>query len=298
MFERSEETRGLRYVIYCGDQDSTTMESIWDPYSAKVQKKECVCHVAKKMGRIWRSLRNKMKNTKLADGKPLSEKGRLTDFAIQKTQNFYGKAIRENSESVPAMRKTIWAVYHHLQAKSAGDHDYCPEGPTSWCRYQKANSAGDADAFRHGAPRIAPSCMQACKPVFESLTEEALLTRCIGALLTRCIGAFSQNRNESFHNLVWEYAPKTDHVGRRVIEIATASAILDFNEVQAIKKAIYAALDLKNGENLDRWIQGTARRQKHQTRSRSSDPEMLSDGRSDKENSLPSEDDFYCAGAF
>ena len=236
LFERSVEARNLRYVVYCGDEDSSSMKTIWDrnPYSVKVEKKECVCHIRKKMGRSLRNLRDKMKNTKLADGKPSGGKGRFSDVAIRRIQNLYGRAIRQNSNSLTEMKRAIWAIFFHLQAENAEAHDHCPKGADSWCKYQKAVSTNQADAFVHGTPYIAPACMQACKLVFESLIAEELLEG--------CIGAYTQNCNESFHNLVWKYAPKIEHVGRRVIEIATAAAVLHFNDTHEAKKGIYAAL--------------------------------------------------------
>lgn len=247
IFGRSMAKRNLRYVCYCGEQDSSTMKKIWesDPYSVKVDKRECVCHIEKKMGRHLRVLRDRMKKQKLSDGKTLSGRGRLTDAAVISIQRFYGIAIRENTDSVPKMRDAIWAIYHHLQAEGPDDHALCPQGLASWCKYQKAVSSGDRANFEHKKPRIPPVCMQATKPVFETLTEEGLLNR--------CLGAFTQNNNESFHQLVWNYAPKTGHCGKRVVDIAVTKAILDFNGGQSAKKGLFQTLRLLPGKFFDEW---------------------------------------------
>ena len=51
------------------------------------------------------------KRWKLADGKPLSVKYRLTDIALEKLQIFYGFAIRINTNSVASIKQAVWATY-------------------------------------------------------------------------------------------------------------------------------------------------------------------------------------------
>ena len=106
IFERSKQQRKLRYVIYCGNQDSSTMKRIREssPYSVEVVKKDCVCHIERKMGRNLRAIREKFRNQKLSDGKFLTGRGRLTDAVILSIQRFYGRAIRDNQQSVNQMR--------------------------------------------------------------------------------------------------------------------------------------------------------------------------------------------------
>ena len=85
--------------------------------------------------------------------------------------------------------------------------------------------------------------MQTCKPVFESLSTDEVLTR--------CLSAFSQNNNESFHQLVWKYAPKIGYTGKRVVDIAVATATLDFNEGQSAKKRLFEVLGMRTGKFFD-----------------------------------------------
>ena len=70
-------------------------------------------------------------------------------------------------------------------------------------------------------PKIALDLKDYIQPVFESLCEEKLLEKCL-------LGA-TQNRNESFNNLLWARAPKTEYVTRSTVEIATGQAVLVFN---------------------------------------------------------------------
>ena len=51
---------------------------------------------------------------KLADGKGLTGKGRLTDSKIDVLQNYYGLAIRENLDDVGKMAKSIEASLYTM----------------------------------------------------------------------------------------------------------------------------------------------------------------------------------------
>lgn len=56
-------------------------------------KKECKGHVQKRVGSRLRKLKLKYKGKLLADGKPITGPGRLTDRVIDTLQNYYGLAI-------------------------------------------------------------------------------------------------------------------------------------------------------------------------------------------------------------
>jgi len=89
MFERSEEKRGLRYVTYVGDGDSSTFTNLKaaDPYPGVVlQKKEDIGHIEKRVKYHLTALKTKMKGQKLSDGKGLDGRGRLTKDVILKIQ--------------------------------------------------------------------------------------------------------------------------------------------------------------------------------------------------------------------
>ena len=94
-----------------------------------IKKGECVGHVQKQLGTHLRNLRTKLKGTKFSDGKPLVGKGRLTEKIINLLQNYYGMAIRQNTKTVPEMRKAIGAVLYHCSENSSEEtrHLYCIE---------------------------------------------------------------------------------------------------------------------------------------------------------------------------
>ena len=99
---------------------------------------------------------------------------------------------------------------------------YCPPGSSSWCKWQKAAAEGTLDDFVHGNPPLNDKVLEAIKPIYESLSDENLLHR--------CLGSETQNNNESLNSLIWTFAPKHIHAGKKTIEIANYLAVCIFNE--------------------------------------------------------------------
>lgn len=88
---------------FYGDGDSKSyaaIKNIHKEHNITVVKKECVRHVQKRLGTALR----KMKKEK----KGFGGKGKLTDAMIDKLQNYYGIAIRNNSGNLTAMKKAIY----------------------------------------------------------------------------------------------------------------------------------------------------------------------------------------------
>ena len=75
------------------------------------------------------------------------------------------------------------------------------------------------DEYQHNSPMRA-EVFEAIKPIYEKLTSDDLLTR--------CIGGYTQN-NESFNSTVWAIAPKTNS-GKVIVDIATSIASCVFND--------------------------------------------------------------------
>lgn len=80
------------------------------------------------MGSRLRELKRKTKGQKLADGKVLGGRKRLSDTQIDKLQNYYGLAIRRGVTSVEEMKRNIWATYFHkLSSNDNPQHGLCPK---------------------------------------------------------------------------------------------------------------------------------------------------------------------------
>ncbi|XP_076549216.1 uncharacterized protein LOC143306722 [Osmia lignaria lignaria] len=217
MFLKSEEKYGVKYGNYIGDGDSKTFKAILDvnPYGDELQvkKSECIGHVEKRMGT---RLRNVKKINKLGG------KGKLTDVLIKKLQSYYRLAIRRNVNSVIDMKNAIMATYYHLCSTNENPrHEHCPTGEESWCKWKKAEALGSTDNLNHPLP-LHPDVQKHILPIFEELSNEDLLHR--------CLGGHTQNANESFNSTVWRLAPKHLHSGLKILEIASFIAAGMFNE--------------------------------------------------------------------
>lgn len=130
----------MRYKYYLGDGDSKGFQSVVssEPYGKDfvIDKLECVGHVQKRMGGRLRKLRRDMKGKILSDGLKIGgKKGRLTDAVIDSLQNYYGLAIRRNTNDLEKMKKDVWATFFHKASTDENpQHNLCDE---SWCNYMK-----------------------------------------------------------------------------------------------------------------------------------------------------------------
>ena len=88
----------------------------------------------KQLGTRLRKIVQKYKGT----DKPLHGKGNLTNSAINSMQNYYGIAIRNNTNNIYAMKKAIGAVLWHSTNFSDNStcHSMCPRDEYSWCKWQ------------------------------------------------------------------------------------------------------------------------------------------------------------------
>ncbi|XP_066599703.1 uncharacterized protein [Prorops nasuta] len=220
MFSRSLNKYGVKYLTYIGDGDSKTFNGIINaaPYEENtIVEKECVGHVEKRMGT---RLRNAKKSNEEIGGEGTDK---LTDKIINEMTKFYGLAIRQHSNSIEEMQKAIWATfYHKCSSDENPQHQNCPEGNDSWCKWRQAEAKGELGQFLHDKPPLAPQVQEIVKPVYEDLSRKDLLTR--------CLGAETQNDNESLYSLIWTIIPKHLHCGPKIVEIATFLAAIIFNE--------------------------------------------------------------------
>lgn len=138
MFQSSVEKYGVMYKNYIGDGDSKVFKVVTEvqPYGSRltVAKKECIGHVQKRMGMRLRNLIKSLGRQTLSDGKGIGGRGRLTAQIIDGLSSYYGKAIRDHSDSVEDMSNAIWATfYHRLSTDAKPQHHLCLKGANSWC---------------------------------------------------------------------------------------------------------------------------------------------------------------------
>jgi hypothetical protein len=183
-----------------------------------VTKRDCVNHADKRMGT---ALRKVVKEKKLG-GQGV---GRLTNVKASKIQLYYGRAIRGNLNSVEQMRNAIWAsFFHSISTNESPHHARCPQGPESWCIFNKAEALG-LPVPDHGPNTLStwmkPEVGGQVIGIYERMSDDNLLLR--------MIAGGTQNANESFNSLIWLYTPKTSWFGYTRVLSAVQSAVIRFN---------------------------------------------------------------------
>ena len=241
LFERSLQ-HGMRYKYLISDGDSKSHNLIVEqqPYGEEhqVEKMDCIGHVQKRVGTALRELKKRHSGQKLSDGKTISGQGRLTDSLIDSLQYFYGLAIRKSVGNVDNMVKSVQATLSHLSSTDDNpQHHLCPEGPDSWCKFQKA--LAKKEPYTHEHPPIPEAIVQLLKPVYARLGARGLLEK--------CVNGYTQNANESLHSVVWKHCPKVLHTGKAAVETACALAVCSWNDGVSSFSAIAQNLQVPLG---------------------------------------------------
>lgn len=259
MFQRSVKN-GVRYRNYIGDGDSKAYSELvnFKPYGDdfSIVKKECVEHVRKRMGtRLREIVKNTVVDTETKAGKKierksLSAKGKLTAKMIDKLTVHYGLAIRRYSDSVGSMKNAIWATFFHYSSTDENpQHKKCPSGADSWCEWQKAAAADALDSFKHTYSALPENVLNAIKPIYEDLSKDALLER--------CVGSFTQSNNESLNQLIWKISPKHLSETSVIVEIAAYVAASVFNEGSFALLTFMQDMGISSGSSAHDWARST-----------------------------------------
>ena len=129
----------------------------------------------------------------MSDGKTIGGHGRLTDALIDDMQTYYGLAIRANVGDVNAMHNAVMAILYHLASSDEKpQHQYCPKGDKSWCKWQKDKANGTI-TYCHSRT-LPPVIVDLLKPVFDDLSSKSRFKK--------CLQGYTQNANESLHSTI------------------------------------------------------------------------------------------------
>lgn len=233
IFERSEQTRKVRYVKYLGDGDSKSFANIKDTYQGiTVQKLECVGHFQKRVGTRCRKLKKNKKG--------LSGRGRLTNATIDRLQNYFGVAIRQNSGNLKRMQDAVRASLFHVASSKTNNWHYphCPTGKDSWCKYNQDKENG-TNTYKPG-PGLPLDIVLLLKPIYEELSADKLLIKCLHGK--------TQNQNESFNAMIWERIPKNTFVSITQLNFGVYDAVSNFNIGRKASVLLYEQLQMIPGE--------------------------------------------------
>lgn len=204
LYKRSVDKHSLRYTTFIGDGDSSAYRSVVKANvygeSVHITKENCVGHIQKRMGTRLRSLLTENKGQKLSDGKSLSGRGRLTHKVIDSFQVFYGIALRTHKGNLSQMQQATQAILcHYYSTPDKPNHDNCPKGEDSWCKYQSDLVTGQV-TYRYPKYPLPEAVVEKLTPLFLELSSEKLLKTCLKGL--------TQNANESLHSMLWKLVSK------------------------------------------------------------------------------------------
>ena len=168
------------------------------------------------MGTALRKLKLQKGKAKLADNKINWRVGRLTAARIDKLQTYYGLAIRRHKNNIEAMKIVIWAgLYHSASTDKNLQHQNCPMGQGTWCKYNKAMLQKKQSNNKNLLPN---AIVDELKPIYKKLTKDDMMNG--------CLGHYTQNNYEATNHLISSRCPKIFHSGRYHLD---AAAVVAFN---------------------------------------------------------------------
>jgi hypothetical protein len=190
-----------------------------------------VGHYQKRVGTRCRKLKKNVKG--------LGGRGRLTDATIDRLQNYFGVAIRQNTGRLEDMQNSVRAsLFHVASSKTNNWHNpHCPTGPNSWCRYNR-DLASNSQTYKPG-PGLPIDIVMLLKPIFAELSSDDMLFKCLHGK--------TQNQNESFNAMIWERIPKATFVSLRQLRLGTYDAVSNFNIGRKASILLYEKLDMIPG---------------------------------------------------
>lgn len=130
------------------------------------------------------------------------------------------------------------SLFHCASSEQRNLHTHCPEGPDSWCRFNK-DRANQTNIYRPG-PGLPLTVIAELKPIYKRLSEDDLLARCLDGK--------TQNQNESLNGMIWERVPKTVFIGSETLQLGIYDAVAHFNIGCQAAVNVLLELGLEPGE--------------------------------------------------
>jgi len=132
-------------------------------------------------------------------------------------------------------------LLHYSSTDQKPQHEKYPSGADSWCAWQRASATNVLSSFKHDYVPLPNDVLSAIKPIYEELSKDVLLER--------CVGGFTQNNNESLNQLIWKITPKILPAGSKIVEISAFIAACTFNQGISALLTFLHGMDVKLGRN-------------------------------------------------
>ena len=114
---------------------------------------------------------------------------------------------------------------------------FCQRTEDSWCKYQSDKLTGK-ETYKSKV-NLPVEIKSAILPIFQDLSKDELLSK--------CLHGHTQNANEALNKLIWQRCPKSTFVSKKIVDLATASAVLYFNDGCNGLERIFQRFGIKNG---------------------------------------------------
>ena len=119
------------------------------------------------------------------------------------------------------MQDAIWAIFYHT-IKASNEtldvqHQYCPKGSKSWCKYQ-------LDVANGTSVYTQDNCLP---PIFR---KELKLLFTSDELLKRCLKGVTQKQNEALNPILWKKCPKSVFCGKQKLSACAAQSVIQWNQ--------------------------------------------------------------------
>ena len=206
-----------------------------------VQKENCINHVTKGLGT---ALRNRRMEFKLG-GTGKNTKHKLTDDVISKRTSLYRRVLVKNKLGPKATaqqykvaieesrREILAGHFHSCVSESEVRHIYC-RSSDEWCKKKMDKEFVEQHHY------LEERCRRILISDYKRLTSDVILRRCLRAK--------TQNQQESINSTLWARIPKRKFHGRERVELAAASAILNWCIGSKSQRLILANLQLEFGK--------------------------------------------------
>ena len=225
IFQRSIDDKNLRYTKFLGDGDSKSFSSIKDIYDgAMVEKLECIGHYQKRVGTRCRKLEKNVKG--------LGGRGRLTNATVDRLQNYFGVALRQNCHDLKVMQSACRASLFHVASSKDENYHY-----PHWCKHNK-DLADKTKTYKPG-PGLPIDIIMQLRPIFFELTSDEMLSKCLHGK--------TQNQNESFNAMIWERIPKSTFVSLKQLKLGVYDAVSNFNMGRKASILLFEKLNMIPG---------------------------------------------------
>jgi hypothetical protein len=138
------------------------------------------------------------------------------------------------------MKKAVWAVLIHSSdiANEEDRHKFCPRATDSWCMWWSDKLTPGQNKYKKKLSLPIP-IKTLLVPIFRGLSDDKLLNK--------CLHMYTQNDNESINAVIWKKCPKDIFVSKQILELAVASAVIEFNGGSISLQGVYKDLGLNFG---------------------------------------------------